>query len=403
MDVSKIRQDFPILQRKINNKPIIYLDNAATTQKPKEVIDAITNFYSNYNANIHRGVHKLSQEASEMYEEAHEKVAKFIGARSKEEIVFTKNTTESINIVAHGLGLKSGDEVILTEMEHHSNIVPWLMQKEKGVVIKYLPVTNEGTLDLAKLDKLVTPKTKIICCVHISNFLGTINPVEEIVKIAHKHKVKVLIDGAQSVPRMPIDVKRLGCDFLVFSSHKMAGPTGIGVLYGKKEFLQELKPLLGGGDMILEVTYDSFKPNVLPWKFEAGTPNIADGYAFGVAIDYLQKIGMQNIMKHEKELTEYCLGQMKKIPGVVIYGPTEPEKRMGLVSFNVKNMQAHDTAAIINERQNIMVRSGHHCVMPLHKKMGANGSVRVSFYFYNTKEEIDIFIKELTEVSKVFR
>jgi cysteine desulfurase/selenocysteine lyase len=401
-DFSKIRTDFPILSRKIKGKSIVYLDNAATTQKPKQVIESLVNFYNNYNANIHRGVHRLSQEASEFYEEAHVKVARFINAHGKEEIIFTKNTTESINIVANGLNLQKGDEVILTEMEHHSNIVPWLMLKEKGVIIKYIPVKEDGTLDVSRLENLITPRTKIIGCVHISNFLGTVNPVEEIVKIAHKHNVKVLIDGAQSVPRMPVDVRKVGCDFLAFSSHKMCGPTGIGVLYGKKEELEKLKPLMGGGDMILDVTYESFKSNVLPWKFEAGTPNIADGYAFGIAIDYLQKIGTQNILAHEKELTKYALEQMKKISGIKIYGSMDTEKRLGTISFNVRNMQAHDVAAILNERENIMLRSGHHCVMPLHKKFGVDGSVRVSFYFYNTKEEIDIFIKALAEVSKVF-
>jgi cysteine desulfurase/selenocysteine lyase len=401
MDVEKIRADFPFLKRKINGKPIIYFDNAATSEKPHVVIDALRDFYENHNANIHRGVHRLSQEASQMYEEAHDKAARFFGAKSREEIIFTKNSTESINLVAHSLDLKAGDEIILTEMEHHSNIVPWLMLKENGIKIKYIPVNAEGELELDSLQQLITNKTKLISCVHISNFLGTINPVEEIGKIARKHKILFMVDGSQSAPHMPVDVKKIGCDFFVCTSHKMCGPTGIGILYGRKELLEKMKPFLGGGDMILEVTYESFKPNVLPWKFEAGTANIADGYAFGVAIDYLSKIGMANVRKHEIELVKYAYEQMKLLDKVKIYGPG-PDKRGGLIAFNIEGLEAHDVAGILNERANIMVRSGHHCVMPLHKKMGLKGSVRASFYIYNTKEEVDKFIEELKILIKTF-
>lgn len=397
-----IRKDFPFLKRKINGKPIIFFDNAASTQKPHVVIDALQDFYENHYANIHRGVYTLSQEASEMYEKAHEKTAKFIGAKSKEEIIFTKNTTESINLIANCLDLKAGDEVILTEMEHHSNLVPWMMLKDKGIKIRYLEVDKNGELALTKLQSLITDKTKVISCVHISNFLGTINPVEEIGRIAKANNLIFVVDAAQSVPHMPVNVKRIDCDFMAFSSHKMCGPTGIGVLYGKKELLEKMKPYMGGGDMILDVDYNSFKPHVLPWKFEAGTANIADGYAFGVAIDYLSKIGMDKIWKHEQELIKMTLEKMSKIKNVEIYGPKDYRKRGGLIAFNVKGLEPHDVAGILDNRANICVRSGHHCVMPLHKKLGLKGSVRASFYFYNTKEEVEEFIKQLEEIAKVF-
>jgi len=401
LNTDSIRREFPYLKRTINGKPIIYFDNAATSQKPKVVIDALTNYYSEHNANIHRGVHKLSQEASELYEKAHDKTAKFINARGREEIVFTKNTTESINIVANGLDLKKGDEVFISEMEHHSNIVPWLMLKEKiGINLKYIEVDKNGELNLDKLEKEISDKTKLISCVHVSNFLGTINNLEAIGRIAKKRGIRFMIDGAQSVPHMPIDVRKINCDFLAFSSHKMCGPTGIGVLYGKKNLLQDLKPLTGGGDMILEVSYNSFKPNVLPWKFEAGTANVADGYAFGVALDFLNEIGMNNIHKHEQELTKYTLEKMKEVNKITIYGPEDVNERGGIISFNISDINAHDVAAILDERANVMIRSGHHCVMPLHKKMGLGGSARASFYLYNTTSEIDTFVNLLKEISK---
>jgi len=399
-NVEGIRKEFPFLKRTINGKPIIYFDNAATSQKPQCMIDALTRYYSEHNANIHRGVHKLSQEASEMYEKAHDKAARFINARGREEIIFTKNTTESINLVSHSLGFKPGDEIISTEMEHHSNIVPWLMQKECGVKVKYIPVTEDGELDITQLEKMITPKTRLITCTHVSNFLGTINPVEKIAKIAWKNKIFFMVDGAQSAPHMPVDVKKIGCDFFVFSSHKMCGPTGIGVLYGRKELLEKMKPFLGGGDMILEVSYDKFKPNILPWKFEAGTANIADGYAFGVALDFLSRLGMDNVHKHEQELLSYALERMKEIPKIKIYGPEDAKKRGGLISFNISDINPHDVAAILDERANVMIRSGHHCVMPMHKKLGIGGSARASFYLYNTTKEIDVFIELLKEISK---
>ncbi|MDD5181689.1 MAG: cysteine desulfurase [Candidatus Nanoarchaeia archaeon] len=402
MDVYKIREDFPFLKRMVKGKPIIYFDNSASNQKPAVVIDALRDFYANHNANIHRGVHILSQEASELYEKAHDKAAKFIGAHGREEIIFTRNATESINLVSHTLDFKAGDEIIISEMEHHSNIVPWLMLKEKGIKLKYIPVSEKGELVISELEKMITKNTKLISVVHMSNFLGTVNPVEEIGKIAHKHNILFMVDGAQSAPHMPINVKKIGCDFFAFSGHKMCGPTGIGVLYGRKDLLKEMKPFLGGGDMISTVAYDSFKPNELPWKFEAGTPNVADGYAFGVAVDYLSKIGMQNVWKHECELGRYAYEKMAELGKITIYGP-EPEKRGGVISFSIKGLEPHDIAGLLNERANIAVRSGFHCVEPLHRKYGLpKGSCRASFYVYNTKEEIDKFIDELKILVKTF-
>ncbi|MCD6546947.1 MAG: cysteine desulfurase [Nanoarchaeota archaeon] len=386
MNVKRIRKDFPFLKRKI-----IYFDNAATTQKPRVVINAIKDFYENHYANIHRGLHRLSQEASRLYEEAHEKVAKFINAKF-EEIIFTKNTTESINLVAYSLDLKKGDEVIVSQMEHHSNIVPWMM---RGVKIKYIPV-KDGVLEIEKIEDMITRKTKVISCTHVSNFLGTINNVKEIGKIAKEHNILFLIDGAQSAPHMKINVKKLNCDFFAFSSHKMCGPTGVGVLYGRKEILEKIKPFLGGGDMISDVSFKGFKVNKLPWKFEAGTPNIVGAHAFGIAIDYLKKIGMNNIFEHEKKLTNYALKKMEKIKNIEIYGP---RKRAGIISFNLKGLNPHDIAMLLDARAKIAIRSGYHCVQPLHNKMGLKGSARVSFYIYNTKKEIDIFIKSLNEIA----
>lgn len=398
-----VRKDFPFLRRKINGKQIIFLDNAASTQKPKIVIDALKEFYEHHYANIHRGLYTLSQEASEMYEKAHDKVAKFINAKGREEIIFTKNATESLNLVAKSLGLKKGDEIIISEMEHHSNLVPWMMLKSRGIKIRFLHVSEEGEINLEELNRLITKKTKVISIVHISNFLGTINPIREIGKIAKEEGIIFIVDGAQSVPHMPMNVKKLNCDFLAFSSHKMCGPTGIGVLYGKKEKLEELSPFLGGGDMISDVTYKNYKVNKLPWKFEAGTANIADGYAFGVAIDYLKKIGMEKIWKHEQKLIKYTLEELQDMSSIEIYGPLNPKKRGGLVSFNINGINCHDVAAILDTRYNICVRSGHHCVMPLHKKLGIDGSVRASFYLYNTLEEAEMFVNAIKEIATMVK
>ena len=400
-DVNKIREDFPLLKRRRedNGKPFIYLDNAATSLKPIQVIEAVTNYYEKHCANIHRGVHTLSQEASQLYEEAHDKVARFIGAKSREEIVFVKNTTEAINYVAYGLDWKPGDEVITTVMEHHSNIVPWQLIRDRfGVKIKFLDLKDKWYLDLEQLEGLITEKTKLITVVHVSNVIGTINPVEEICKIAHEHEVPVLIDGAQSVPHLPVDVKKIKCDLLVFSAHKMLGPTGVGALYIKEGLGEEMCPTFGGGDMIRRVTLEKSEWNVMPWKFEAGTPNIAGGIGFGAAVEYLEKLGMEWVRSHEKELTKYLLERLYEIPKVTVYGPEDVEKRGGVVAFTVEGLDSHELAMYLDELENIAIRSGVHCAEPLHIKLGIPSSARASVYVYNAKEEVDIFCSTLEKI-----
>ena len=391
MDVERIREDFPILKRKINGHPLIYFDNTATTQKPVQVINAIKEFYEKYNANIHRGVHTLSQEASELYEKAHEKVADFINADWRE-VIFVRNTTEAINLVANILDLEDG-EVVVSMMEHHSNLVPWQDKNLKVVNIK-----KDGTLDMEDLKEKITKKTKLVAITHVSNVLGTINPVEEIGKMAHEVGALFLVDGAQSVPHMPIDVRKMDCDFLAFSGHKMLGPTGIGVLYGKKDLLEELPPFLKGGDMISHVWVDKATWNELPWKYEAGTPNIAGGVGLGAAVDYLKSIGVENVRRHEEELVRYALDGLSSL-GVEIYGP---EERGGLISFNLDGIHPHDVAYFL-DRKGIAVRSGHHCAQPLMRYFGIKGTVRASFYIYNTKWEIDKFLDVLKEVQHGLR
>jgi cysteine desulfurase/selenocysteine lyase len=400
--IEKLRKDFPILSRKIHNKQLVYLDNSATTQKPKQVINAITEYYSNYNSNVHRGLHKLSEEATSKFEEAHKKIAKFINA-SFEETIFTKGTTESLNLLAYSLSdqLKEGDEIVLTQMEHHSNLVPWQqISKKLGLKLKFIKIKNDGTLDLKDLP--INKKTKIVSVTHISNFLGTINPIKEIGRIAHKNNALFVVDAAQSVPHLPIDVKDIDCDFLVFSAHKMLGPTGIGVLYGKKDLLNEMQPFNYGGDMILEVKFDDAKFNELPWKFEAGTPNIAGAIGFGATIDYLNEIGMDNIREHGKELTEYAIKKLSKVKNLEMYGPLDSEKRGALISFNLINIHPHDIVSLLDDN-GIAVRGGHHCAMPTMKLMNLTGSVRASFYLYNTKEEIDYLAETLEKVKGVFK
>lgn len=391
MDVERIREDFPILKRKINGHPLIYFDNTATTQKPVQVINAIKEFYEKYNANIHRGVHTLSQEASELYEKAHEKVADFINADWRE-VIFVRNTTEAINLVANILDLEDG-EVVVSMMEHHSNLVPWQDKNLKVVNIK-----KDGTLDMEDLKEKITKKTKLVAITHVSNVLGTINPVEEIGKMAHEVGALFLVDGAQSVPHMPIDVRKMDCDFLAFSGHKMLGPTGVGVLYGKKDLLEELPPFLKGGDMISHVWVDKATWNELPWKYEAGTPNIAGGVGLGAAVDYLKSIGVENVRRHEEELVRYALDGLSSL-GVEIYGP---EERGGLISFNLDGIHPHDVAYFL-DRKGIAVRSGHHCAQPLMRYFGIKGTVRASFYIYNTKWEIDKFLDVLKEVQHGLR
>jgi cysteine desulfurase/selenocysteine lyase len=422
MNVEEIREDFSILQRKINGKPLIYFDNAATTQRPIQVLNTIQTFYTLYNANIHRSTHTLGQEATELYEQAHENVARFIGAEGETEIVFVRNSTEAINLVAysllHGeserLRLNPGDEIVLTIMEHHSNLVPWqALRDRRGVVLRFVDINDNGGLDLKQLRRQVSEKTKLVCCAHVSNVLGTINPVQEIARLAHRAGALFLVDGAQSVPHMPMDVKEVGCDFLAFSGHKMLAPMGIGVLYGREELLEEMMPFLYGGDMIADVKLGGATWNKLPWKFEAGTPNVCGGIALGGAvelksgqrlegaIDYLQRIGMEEVRAHERQLTEYALDGLQAIPGVRIYGPLNPDERTGVIAFNVfkrgELVDPHIVAGFLND-EGIAVRSGGHCAYPLTDRLGVERTVRVSFYIYNTKDEVARFLEVLEDI-----
>lgn len=405
-NVQEIRRDFPILKRKVNGKPLVYLDSTASSQKPIQVINAVKECYENYYSNVHRAVHTLSNEASEKYEAAHEKSAKLINARGTEEIVFTRNTTESMNLILYSWAhnnLKAGDEIITTIMEHHSNIVPWQTLKSRGVKLKFVDINPDYTLKMEDYQKLITPRTKMITVTHVSNTLGVINPVREIGKIAHDNNCLFVVDGAQSVPHMPVDVRKIDADFLAFSSHKMLGPSGLGVLYGKQELFEKMPPFMYGGDMIKEVTRESTVYNELPWKFEAGTPYIEGGIGFGAAIDYLQKIGMENIREHEKGLVKYAFEKIASIPDVTIYGPTNPEIKAGVFAFNVGDVHAHDTASLLDE-EGICIRSGHHCTMPLtREKLHLQSSARASFYLYTTKEEIDALAKGIEKVRKVFK
>ena len=408
-DPYKVREDFPILKRKINNHPLIYFDNAATSQKPRQVIEAMREFYEKHNANIHRAVHTLSLEATELYEEAHEEIAKFIGARSMEEIVFVRGTTEAINFVAYSWGLrnlKQEDEVLLTLMEHHSNIVPWeILSKIKGFKVKYAEVNEDGTLNQESLKEMLTPKVKLVCITHVSNVTGVINDVKAIAKLAHENGALLLVDGAQSVPHMPVNVKDLDCDFLAFSGHKMLGPTGIGVLYGKREILEQLEPFHGGGEMIREVSFNSktrrctISWNDLPWKFEAGTPDICGGVGLMAAAKYLKELGMENVKAHECNLTEYAMKRLKECSKVKVYGPQDSSIKCGIIPFNVEGFDSHDVALLLDS-YGIMIRSGFHCAQPLHQKLKIQSSARASFYIYNTREEVDHFIEVLKEIEQ---
>tara|TARA_Y100000310_G_scaffold341089_1_gene439067 strand:- start:7720 stop:8931 length:1212 start_codon:yes stop_codon:yes gene_type:complete len=403
MNIEKIRKDFPILDVKVHGKPLVYLDSAATSQKPKVVIDAVKDYYENYNANIHRSIHKLGEEATKAYEEAHKKVSDFINA-DFEEVIFTKSTTESLNLLAYSLtnNLKEGDEIVISVAEHHSNFVPWQqLALKKNLKLKFIEINKDGTLNEESIKESITEKTKIVSVTHVSNVLGTVNDVKEIAKIAHENNALLIVDAAQSVPHMKVDVKDLGADFLAFSGHKMLGPTGIGVLYGKKELLEKMDPFLYGGEMIKEVTFENTKFNDLPWKFEAGTMNIAQGIGLGAAIDYLNQIGMENIENYEKELVKYAMEKLSEIKEVEIYGPSA-DKRSGLIAFNIKGVHAHDTAQIL-DGEGIAVRAGHHCAMPLASKLGIAASARASFYLYNTKEEVDKLIEGIKKVIKVFK
>ena len=402
-DINKVRQDFPILSREVYGKPLVYLDNAATTQKPLCVLDAMREEYLNVNANVHRGVHYLSQQATDLHEAAREKVRKFINARKTEEIVFTRGTTEAINLVASSFcenQMKEGDEVLVTDMEHHSNIVSWQLQAMKrGIIVKHIPITDDGELCLDQLESLITERTRIISVAHVSNVLGTVNPVEEIIKKAHAHNIPVLVDGAQSTPHFSVDVQAMDCDFFAFSGHKMYGPTGIGVLYGKEEWLEKLPPYQGGGEMIDKVTWEKTTFERLPFKFEAGTPDYVATHGLATAIDYITSVGLDNITAHEQDLTRYCMEQLKTIDGMRIFG--EAEHKDAVVSFLVGDIHHLDMGTLL-DRLGIAVRTGHHCAQPLMDRLGISGTVRASFALYNTKEEIDVLVNGIRRVSRMF-
>ncbi|HEY76534.1 MAG TPA: cysteine desulfurase [Thermoflexia bacterium] len=403
LDVERIRRDFPILCRQVHGKPLVFLDSAASSQKPLQVLAAMEETYRQCYANVHRGVYTLSEEATCSYEEARDKVASFINARAREEIIFTRNTTESINLVAYTWGrthIGPGDRILLTEMEHHSNIVPWqLLAQEKGAELVYLPITDEGFLDLDRLDDLLDERVKLVAFTMMSNVLGTIIPVKEIVEKAHQVGAIALVDGAQAVPHMPVDVQDLGCDFLAFSGHKMCGPTGIGVLYGREELLEEMPPFLGGGDMIRRVELDHSTWNDLPWKFEAGTPAIVEGIGLGAAVDYLTEIGMEAIAAHEQEVVAYAMERLSALPGLKIVGPPA-EHRGGVIAFTFRNIHPHDLAHLL-DLEGIAVRAGHHCAQPLHRRLGLVATTRASFYLYNTSEEADRLAEALEKVARI--
>jgi cysteine desulfurase/selenocysteine lyase len=422
MDVERIRADFPILQQEVHGRPLVYLDNAATTQKPRQVLDTIQAFYTRFNANIHRSPHRLGQAATELYEEAHRNVARFIGAADWREIVFVRNTTEAINLVAHALtcsvpgrfALHPGDEVLLTVAEHHSNLVPWQAAQEgAGIVLKFVDIESDGKLDLDRMAASLTERTKLVACAHVGNVLGTVNPVREIVRLAHEAGALCLVDGAQSVPHMPVDVAEMGADFLCFSGHKMLAPMGIGVLYGRRELLEAMPPFLYGGDMIAEVSLERATWNDLPWKFEAGTPNVAGAVALGGAtdpragqrlfgaMDYLGEIGMDAVREHERALVARAMAGLQALPGLHVYGPSAPGERGGVVSFRVEKrglpVDAHLVAQLLDEA-GIAVRAGGHCAYPLAARLGVAGTVRASFYLYNTLSEVDCLLTTLQEI-----
>jgi cysteine desulfurase/selenocysteine lyase len=405
IDVSKIREDFPILKRQINGKPLVYFDNAATSQKPKAVIEVIDNYYRQYNANVHRGIHKLAEEATLAHEEARDKIAKFINARHTEEVIFVRNTTEAINMVAYTWGranIAKGDKIVLTIMEHHSNIVPWqLLAQERNAKIEFIKIDQNGLLRQDEMHELVDERTKLVCVTHASNVLGTINQVKEITKLAHRYGALVLVDAAQSVPHMRVDVRDIESDFIAFSAHKMLGPTGIGVFHGKRDHLENMPPFLGGGEMIREVHTTGASWKELPYKYEAGTPNIAGAIGFGAAVDYLNGIGMQNIRDHERDITSYALSKMSGVEGLEVYGPKNADQRVGVVSFNLGDIHAHDLASILDE-DGVAIRSGHHCAQPLMEFLNVPAMSRASFYVYNTKEEVDTFIRALEKARKLF-
>jgi len=405
IDIKAVRGEFPILSREFSSGlSLIYLDSGATAQKPRSVIDAMSSYYELNNANIHRGIHRLAEEATEAYESSRQRVADFINAGSSREVIFTRNATEAINLVSYSWGranLKPGDVVILTEMEHHSNLVPWqLLAAERDLRLEFIPVTDEGILNLSEYQKLLELEPKLVGFTHMSNMVGTINPVAEMTRLAHQAGALVIVDGAQSVPHLPVDVRKLDVDFLAFSAHKMCGPTGIGALYGKEALLEKMPPFLGGGDMIKRVYLREFSPNALPHKFEAGTPAIAEGIGFGAAIDFLESVGMDKIHQHEQHLVSYALERLEEVPGIRVYGP-KAEHKGGVMSFTFDGVHPHDVAQILDTK-GIAVRAGHHCTMPLHERFSLPATTRASFYLYTLEEEIDRLIEGLYEVKQIF-
>lgn len=405
LDAQHIREDFPILERRVHDKPLVYLDNAATSQKPRAVIDALTYYYEHTNANIHRGIHVLAEEATAQYEEARSKVARFIGARSAHEIVFVRNTTEAINLAARTWAqsnLRPGDEIVVTEAEHHSNLVPWqLVAAQTGAKIRAIPITDQGILDLDAARQIIGSRTRIVAVAQMSNVLGTIHPVKELGRLAHEVGARVLVDAAQSVPHLPVDVVDLDCDFLAFSSHKMLGPTGVGVLYARSELLAALEPLYGGGGMISEVWVDHATWADVPERFEAGTPNIGDVIALGTAIDYLTALGMENVREHEVALTGYALDTLGRVGGIRMFGPTDLSQRGGVVSFYCGDVHPHDVSTVVDQ-DGVAIRAGHHCCQPLMRRLGVPATVRASFYVYNLPEEVDVLAQALSHVKEIF-
>lgn len=402
-DITAIRKDFPILGREVYKRPLVYLDNGATTQKPRCVVDAMVDEYYNVNANVHRGVHFLSQQATDLHEQSRETVRGFINAKNVSEIIFTRGTTESINLLAFSFGeafVKKGDEILVTEMEHHSNIVPWQMLCErKGAVLRVVPINDDGTLCMDEYRRLLSDKTRLVCCTHVSNVLGTVNPVKEIVEIAHSNGTPVLIDGAQSTPHFAVDMQEIGCDFFAFSGHKIYAPTGVGVLYGKEEWLEKLPPYQGGGEMIQKVTFEHTTYNALPYKFEAGTPDYVATHALAAALDYVSSLGMDNIFAHEQALTRYALERLSQIEGMRIFGPMEG--RDAVISFLVGDIHHLDMGTLL-DRLGIAVRTGHHCADPLMSRLGITGTVRASFGLYNTREEVDALVAGVERVRGMF-
>lgn len=400
-----IRSDFPILAREVHGKPLVYLDSTASSQKPQAVIDAMNTYYQSYNANVHRGVYQVSEEATDAMERARVKVARFLNVRQSKQIIFTRNTTESINLVAYSWGsanISAGDLIVLTEMEHHSNLVPWqLLAQRTGARLEFVPVSDDGLLQLDVYEQLLRQQPKLVAFTHMSNVLGTINPAQHMIAQAHAAGATVLLDAAQSVPHLPVDVQALDVDFLCFSGHKMLGPTGIGVLYGKRDLLEAMPPFMSGGDMIRKVGLRESSWNDLPWKFEAGTPAIAEAIGLGVAVDYLNALGMERIMQHEQELTAYAMEQVQAIPELTIYGPSA-DKRGGVISFTLGEIHPHDLASILDSEVGVAIRAGHHCAQPLNERFGLTATARASFYIYTLKQEIDVLVQGLRKAQQIF-